>query len=467
MRDGSPFPGYWTMDYPRSDRHLLAGIRRLTRIDTRSVEQVVTLDGTDDIYNWPVLYGVEVGHWDLRDDGSGAVARISAARRIFHVRRLSRHGALSRRSAEWDVFTHSMSKVFPDRPIEDIPDNDPIFHTLFDLQDRFQVPGAQFFETGITYEAGETGKVPHWRCIRDDKGRIMVAICHNMDLGDAWEWADDPRYRGEVGVAGLSHRGELFRLRFDALTPSQFKQTSGFQLSIHAAPPGGRLIAVLHRSDLSSALGTARQEQPLRLGLHDAARAAAGLRPRGLVQRPSHLPGWYPREMLGTPFSANLENFPWIPTHWPLLLFDPDKAYAVGIAIAAGLAALFTYLFAGARDYLPSAPLPRAGPSLARARFPRRRDGWASGESGRLPGAAALLWLADRAADAHARRRDVIALAIGTACVVLAGHPQLPAYAVATALLYVIWRGRPRPVSAAQSRSASAPLWRPGGRCCY
>ena len=32
------------------------------------------------------------------------------------------------------------------------------------------------------------------------------------------------------------------------------------------------------------------------------------------------IPGWYPREMLGTPFSANLENFPWIPTHWPLLL---------------------------------------------------------------------------------------------------------------------------------------------------
>ena len=67
-RDGSPFPGYWTMDYPRSDRHLLAGIRRLTRIDTRSIEQVVTLDGTDDVYNWPMLYGVEVGHWQLGDE---------------------------------------------------------------------------------------------------------------------------------------------------------------------------------------------------------------------------------------------------------------------------------------------------------------------------------------------------------------------------------------------------------------
>src|SRR5580692_11693332 len=42
MQNGNPFPGYWTMDYPRSDRHLLSGIRRLTRIETRSVEQVVS-----------------------------------------------------------------------------------------------------------------------------------------------------------------------------------------------------------------------------------------------------------------------------------------------------------------------------------------------------------------------------------------------------------------------------------------
>src|SRR5437868_3879121 len=63
--DGRAWPGQWTMDYPRSDRHLLEGVRRLTRIDTRSVEQVVTLDGSDDVYNWPVLYAVEVGHWQL------------------------------------------------------------------------------------------------------------------------------------------------------------------------------------------------------------------------------------------------------------------------------------------------------------------------------------------------------------------------------------------------------------------
>ena len=49
LNDGREYPGYWTMDYPRSDRHLLEGVRRLTRIDTKAVEQVVSLDGPYEI----------------------------------------------------------------------------------------------------------------------------------------------------------------------------------------------------------------------------------------------------------------------------------------------------------------------------------------------------------------------------------------------------------------------------------
>jgi hypothetical protein len=197
MRDGRPFPGMWTMDYPRSDRHLLAGVKRLTRIDTRLAEQVVDLDGTDDIFNWPVVYGVEVGHWRLPDNQAKQLRDFLLRGGFFMCDDF--HG-----DEEWSIFLASMKRVFPDRPIEDIPDNDPIFHILFDLDERFQVPGAQFFTSGLTYEKGPSGKVPHWRCIRDDKGRIMVAICHNMDLGDAWEWSDDARYPEKW--AGLAYR---------------------------------------------------------------------------------------------------------------------------------------------------------------------------------------------------------------------------------------------------------------------
>jgi hypothetical protein len=184
----------WTIDFPRSDRHLLEGVRRLTRIDTRSVEQVVELDGSDDIYNWPMLYAVEVGHWALPDDQAAQLRDFLLRGGFLMVDDFHGDEPYHRVDSEWRVFVASMSKVFPDRAIVELDNSDPIFHTIYDLENRFQVAGWQWYRSGLTYEAGETGKTPHWRAIFDDQGRVMVAICHNMDLGDAWEWSDDPRY---------------------------------------------------------------------------------------------------------------------------------------------------------------------------------------------------------------------------------------------------------------------------------
>jgi hypothetical protein len=184
----------WTIDYPRSDRHLLQGIRRLTRIDTRSVEQVVELDGSGEVNNWPLLYAVEVGHWALPGDQAAQLREFLLRGGFLMVDDFHGDQPYHNVVSEWQVFVASMKKVFPDRPIVDIQDTDQIFHTVYDLDDRFQVPGWQYRYSGRTYEAGVTGMTPHWRGIYDDKGRVMVAICHNMDLGDAWEWSDDPRY---------------------------------------------------------------------------------------------------------------------------------------------------------------------------------------------------------------------------------------------------------------------------------
>ena len=196
MNDGRPFPGYWTMDYPRSDRHLLQGVRRLTRIDSRSVEQVISLDGTDEMYNWPVAYAVEVGHWDLPPTEAKQLREYLLRGGFLMVDDFHGSNADDHNEGinEWENFTRSLDRVFPDQVVKDIPDNDAIFHTLYDLGDRFQVPGAQYFETHLTYEKGPTGREPHWRAVRDDRGHVVVAICHNMDLGDAWEVSDEPRY---------------------------------------------------------------------------------------------------------------------------------------------------------------------------------------------------------------------------------------------------------------------------------
>jgi hypothetical protein len=178
-------PGAWTTDYPRSDRHFLEGVRRLTRIDSRSVEQPVEPDGTDDIYNWPFVYAVEVGQWTLNEAEAAQVRDFLDRGGFLMVDDF--HG-----TSEWAFFIESMNRVFPDRPIVDLADAEPIFHNIYDLDHRVQVPGAQYLRSGRTYE--RDGYEARWRGIFDDKNRLVVAICHNMDLGDAWEWSDDPRY---------------------------------------------------------------------------------------------------------------------------------------------------------------------------------------------------------------------------------------------------------------------------------
>ena len=49
---------------------------------------------------------------------------------------------------EWNRFMESMKKVFPDRPIVEIEDSDPIFHVVYDLDERFQVPGQWALQRG-------------------------------------------------------------------------------------------------------------------------------------------------------------------------------------------------------------------------------------------------------------------------------------------------------------------------------
>jgi hypothetical protein len=184
----------WTNDYPRADRHFVQAVKRLTRLSTRSVEQPVNLNDGDDVYNWPWLYAVQTGQWQLTD------AQAAKLRDY-----LMRGGFLMCDDfwglREWEIFEAGLKKVFPDRPVVEIEDSDSIFHTVFNLDDRYQVSGEWSLRSGIPYRNG--GADVHWRGVYDDKGRLLVAICFNSDVGDSWEWADDPMYPEAYSALGI------------------------------------------------------------------------------------------------------------------------------------------------------------------------------------------------------------------------------------------------------------------------
>jgi hypothetical protein len=185
----------WTQDYPRADRHFAQAVRRLTRIHARSVEQPCNPDDVDDFFNWPWLVAGEMGDWKLTD------AQAQTLREF-----LLRGGFLYMddfwNSDEWDRFMESMRVVFPERQIVEIESKDPINHTVYDLDERYQILGMWSFRGGGMAQRA-MGTVPHWRGIYDDKGRLMVAMTFNNDVGDSWEFADEPSYPERFSHLGI------------------------------------------------------------------------------------------------------------------------------------------------------------------------------------------------------------------------------------------------------------------------
>jgi hypothetical protein len=184
---------WWTNDYPRAERHLMVALRRLTRIHVRSAEQPVNLDDGNDVFDWPFLYanGYTI---DLTD------SQVTKLREY-----LNRGGFLVFDdvwgASSWQGLARVLSRVFPDRPIVEIPNEDPVFHSVYDLDNRYQIAGQWSLRSGVTYMNG--GVVPHWRGIYDDKKRLVVAVWYNSDTGDSWEWADDPRYPERYSALGI------------------------------------------------------------------------------------------------------------------------------------------------------------------------------------------------------------------------------------------------------------------------
>ena len=174
----------WRADYPEAETHFNAGLDRLTRLNV-APNGVLMRINEDALFDHPWLYVVEVGSMTLH--ASEAINLKEYLLRGGFLMVDDFHGI-----HEWQNFEAVMAQVFPARQIEDLNSASEVFHVLYDLTEREQIPGIRALMNGRTHEKG--GRTPGWRGIRDDHGRLMVAINFNQDIGDAWEHADDAAY---------------------------------------------------------------------------------------------------------------------------------------------------------------------------------------------------------------------------------------------------------------------------------
>ena len=184
--------GWWLVDWPDSDEHFSQGVQRLTRLHTGEPRHMRLTDNR--IFDNPWIYATQTGWWGL------SAAEIARLREY-----LLRGGFLvvddmwGPDPEQWQVFTSTMNRVFPGKPITDILENDAVMHVLYDIpeKDRSFIPGTRHLRRGPgggVVVQQPLGTKPAWMAMYDDKSHLVVAVNYNTDIGDAWEYADAPEY---------------------------------------------------------------------------------------------------------------------------------------------------------------------------------------------------------------------------------------------------------------------------------
>ena len=174
--------GRWDTDYPDADLNFSYRLQELTALQTDPYGKVVEL--TDEkLFDYPFLYLIEPGRMWLEDA------------EVENLRRYLLNGGFLMvddfwGQYEWDNFYENIKRVFPDREPVELPLEHEIFHCVYDLKKKPQIPSIHSdWESGYTTDRpwDPSAVDVHYYGIFDDKGRMMTIICHNTDVGDGWE----------------------------------------------------------------------------------------------------------------------------------------------------------------------------------------------------------------------------------------------------------------------------------------
>ena len=196
-----PNGGGWRTDYPLGEINLSIRFSELTRTPvswaTSAIDRLpnhYVVRATDDaLFQCPFVIASDVGTIGLSDDEAARLREYLLKGGFLWVDDF--WGTLA-----WEQWSYELGKVLPPEqyPVEDVPLTDPVFSSQFIVTRVPQITNIRFWRAtrgAQTSERGADSAVPHFRAVRDDRGRIMVAMTHNTDIADSWEReGEDPAF---------------------------------------------------------------------------------------------------------------------------------------------------------------------------------------------------------------------------------------------------------------------------------
>jgi hypothetical protein len=172
----------WLTDFPDSDLNFSFRLQQMTSLKVDPKGKILSLTDPE-LFDYPFIYMLEVGSLQFTDEEVTALRRYLLNGGFLMVDDFWGED-------EWESFREQMKRVFKERETVDLPLDHAIFHCVFDLKIKPQIPGIDIARrvrgTNITWERNDAREA-HYRGLFDDKGRMMAIICHNTDNGDGWE----------------------------------------------------------------------------------------------------------------------------------------------------------------------------------------------------------------------------------------------------------------------------------------
>ncbi len=191
--------GGWDTDWRDADLNFSLRLQQLTSLKVNP--EPIILELTDPrLFDYPFIYVIEPGGLTFSPEEVKALRRYCLNGGFLMVDDFWGE-------YEYQNFRQEILQVFPDRDPKEVPLEHEIFHCVYDLKEKPQLPSKDVAlygrASGVTWEYRPESdtSIPSYRAIYDDAGRIMVFICHNTDLGDGWEReGEDKWYFEEFSV---------------------------------------------------------------------------------------------------------------------------------------------------------------------------------------------------------------------------------------------------------------------------
>lgn len=162
----------WSHDWPASEENFMKILAEVTRLDVNPGGHIISFEN-EDVFKYPIAYLCEVGYMQLSETEAHNMREY-----------LLRGGFLIvddfRGENELYNFINQLRLVFPDRSLEELPRNHPIFTCFYDISNlNLEPPYSRNLR-------------PQYLGMKDDAGRLMMVVDYNNDISDYWEWSANP-----------------------------------------------------------------------------------------------------------------------------------------------------------------------------------------------------------------------------------------------------------------------------------